>query len=134
MAYNSSHTGPEIDAAVGAVQEKEATWDGKQDKVTGIQGQVVGFDQDGDMVAEDKYPQGGTTGQILTQGANGAEWADNNALTATGGGTVTMGETIGGGPYQIEMADEDEDIESEIWTFFLADGTSVNKTILLVTG
>ena len=76
MAYNSSHTGPEIDAAVGAVQEKEATWDGKQGKVTGIQGQVVGFDQDGDMVAENKYPDGGTQGQILTQGADGAEWAD----------------------------------------------------------
>lgn len=30
MAYNSSHTGAQIDSAVGAVIEKEATWDGKQ--------------------------------------------------------------------------------------------------------
>lgn len=30
MAYNSSHTGAQIDAAVGAVREKESTWDGKQ--------------------------------------------------------------------------------------------------------
>lgn len=29
MAYNSSHTGAQIDAAVGAVIEKESTWDGK---------------------------------------------------------------------------------------------------------
>ena len=34
MAYNSSHTGAQIDSAVGAVIEKEATWDGKQDKLT----------------------------------------------------------------------------------------------------
>ena len=29
MAYNSSHTGAQIDSAVGAVIEKESTWDGK---------------------------------------------------------------------------------------------------------
>lgn len=34
MAYNSSHTGAQIDAAVGAVIEKESTWDGKQNKLT----------------------------------------------------------------------------------------------------
>lgn len=34
MAYNSSHTGAQIDSAVGAVIEKEATWDGKQNKLT----------------------------------------------------------------------------------------------------
>ena len=34
MAYNSSHTGAQIDAAVGAVREKESTWDGKQNKLT----------------------------------------------------------------------------------------------------
>ena len=30
MAYNSSHTGAQIDSAVGTVIEKESTWDGKQ--------------------------------------------------------------------------------------------------------
>lgn len=34
MAYNSSHTGAQIDDAVGAVIEKEATWDSKQNKLT----------------------------------------------------------------------------------------------------
>lgn len=34
MAYNSSHTGAQIDSAVGTVIEKESTWDGKQDKLT----------------------------------------------------------------------------------------------------
>ncbi len=33
MAYNSSHTGAQIDSAVGTVIEKESTWDGKQDKI-----------------------------------------------------------------------------------------------------
>lgn len=52
MAYNSAYTGPQVDAAVGAVQNKESTWDGKQDKLTGQSGQVVGFDADGNAVAQ----------------------------------------------------------------------------------
>lgn len=53
MAYNSSHTGAQIDAAVGAVREKESTWDGKQNALTGKSGQVVGFDADGKPKATD---------------------------------------------------------------------------------
>lgn len=52
MAYNSAYTGPQVDAAVGAVQNKESTWDGKQDKLTGQSGQVVGFDEEGNAVAQ----------------------------------------------------------------------------------
>lgn len=52
MAYNSAYTGPQVDAAVGAVQSKESTWDGKQDKLTGQSGQVVGFDEEGNAVAQ----------------------------------------------------------------------------------
>lgn len=52
MAYNSAYTGPQVDAAVGAVQNKESTWDGKQDKLTGQSRQVVGFDADGNAVAQ----------------------------------------------------------------------------------
>ena len=52
MAYNSAYTGPQVDAAVGAVQNKESTWDGKQDKLTGQSGQVVGFDEGGNAVAQ----------------------------------------------------------------------------------
>lgn len=52
MAYNSAYTGPQVDAAVGAVQDKESTWDGKQDKLTGQSGQVVGFDEEGNAVAQ----------------------------------------------------------------------------------
>lgn len=107
----------------------------KQDKLTGTQGQFVGFTADNVVGAVDApagLPTGGTTGQILYQGESGPEWGDNNAITATGGGAVTMGENIGSGPYQIEMTDEDEDTTTETWTFFLADGTQVNKTVLLV--
>lgn len=52
MAYNSAYTGPQVDAAVGAVQNKESTWDRKQDKLTGQSGQVVGFDEEGNAVAQ----------------------------------------------------------------------------------
>ena len=52
----------------------------KQDKLTGTQGQVVGFDSSGNAVAQEApsgLPEGGTQGQLLAQGANGAEWVDN---------------------------------------------------------
>ena len=52
MAYNSAYTGPQVDAAVGAVQGKETTWDRKQDKLTGQSGQVVGFDAEGNAIAQ----------------------------------------------------------------------------------
>ena len=53
MAYNSAYTGQQIDEAIGSVKKKESTWDGKQDKLTGIQGQVVGFDGEGNAVAQE---------------------------------------------------------------------------------
>lgn len=74
MAYNSAYTGQEIDAAIGAVKNKESTWDGKQDKLIGQQGQVVGFDESGNAVAQDA-PQSG-----LSQ-----EQADERYLKLTGG-------------------------------------------------
>lgn len=51
MPYNSAYTGAQVDQAVGDVLQNSETWDGKQDKLTGTQGQVVGFDSDGDAVA-----------------------------------------------------------------------------------
>ena len=86
MAYNSSYTGPEIDSAIGAVKNKEKTWDSKQDKLTGTAGQVVGFNASGNAQAQeapDPLPSGGTEGQILTLGADGAEWADAPATGVT---------------------------------------------------
>ena len=51
----------------------------KQDKLTGEEGQVVGFDADGNAVAQEApngLPEGGTEGQVLTKTASGAEWGD----------------------------------------------------------
>ena len=56
---------------------------GAQDKLTGTQGQVVGFDSSGNAVAQEApsgLPEGGTQGQLLAQGANGAEWMDSPVL------------------------------------------------------
>ena len=55
----------------------------KQNKLTGTQGQVVGFDSSGNAIAQEApsgLPEGGTQGQLLAQGANGAEWVDNPVL------------------------------------------------------
>lgn len=65
MAYNSSHTGAQIDAAVGAVIEKEATWDGKQNALTGKKGQFVGFTADNTPGAVDAPSGGGGGSRIV---------------------------------------------------------------------
>lgn len=73
--YISSHTGEEIDAAVSAVKAKENTWDGKQNKITGTAGQVVGFDASGNPVAQE-VPEGSSLGAstyVLTTDG----WSDN---------------------------------------------------------
>lgn len=64
MAYNSSHTGAQIDSAVGAVIEKEATWDSKQDGLRGKKGQLVGFTADNVPGAVDA-PSGGVNPNLL---------------------------------------------------------------------
>lgn len=66
MAYNSSHTGAQIDSAVGAVIEKEATWDGKQDGLRGKKGQLVGFTADNVPGAVDASSGGGGSYITLT--------------------------------------------------------------------
>lgn len=88
IGYNGAYTGAEIDSAIGVVRSKETTWDGKQDKLTGVQGQVVGFDDEGDAVAMPAPATGvttfnGRTGAVTPQagdytaamvGARGDDW------------------------------------------------------------
>jgi hypothetical protein len=114
---------------------------GKQDKLTGTPGQVVGFDEEGNAVpqagggvttfngrsgavvpAKGDYtakmvgavaePNGGKAGQVLTKTEDGTEWGDapnaENAVTVPGGGTMQMGESLGDGPYTIEVTEDGE--------------------------
>ena len=88
MAYNSAYTGSQVDAAVGAVRQKETIWDGKQDELTGTEDQLVGFNSAGEATAVSKPTytaadvgampavSGGTTGQVLTKTEAGQEWQD----------------------------------------------------------
>lgn len=90
MAYNSSYTGPEIDSAIGAVKNKEKTWDSKQDKLNGTEDQLVGFNSAGDAVAvaaPDPLPTGGTDGQVLTKTTDGAAWENVPSELPAGGTT-----------------------------------------------
>ena len=64
MAYNSSHTGAQIDDAVGKVIEKSGTWDNKQDKIKGKKGQYAGFTADNVLGAVNAPSSGG--GSIIT--------------------------------------------------------------------
>lgn len=96
MAYNSAYKGSEIDAAVGAVKSKEKTWDAKMSAVTGTAGQMVGFDDSGNPVAQD-VPATGLTeeaadGKYLKIGNNYFDGAD--AVAPEGGINVSI---YGGG-------------------------------------
>lgn len=102
MAYNSAYTGSQVDAAVGAVRQKETKWDNKQDELTGTEDQLVGFNSAGEAVAvakPDPLPTGGETGQVLTKTSTGAQWddvpsdlpaggTDGQILTKTAGGVA----------------------------------------------
>ena len=59
---------------------QQTALDLKQNKLTGTQGQYVGFDSSGNAIAQEApsgLPEGGTQGQLLAKGASGAEWVDN---------------------------------------------------------
>ena len=88
MAYNSSHTGAQIDSAVGAVIEKESTWDSKQDGLRGKKGQLVGFTADNVPGAVDAPSGGGGGSRIVMTFASdfvGQVW------TLKGGGETYTG-------------------------------------------
>lgn len=59
--YNSAYKGSQIDSAVGTVLNKGQAWDSKQDKVTGLPGQIAGFDDEGNMEAQNPPDTGVTT-------------------------------------------------------------------------
>lgn len=87
MAYNSSHTGAQIDSAVGAVIEKESTWDSKQNGLRGKKGQFVGFTADNVPGAVDASSGGGGSYITLTFASDfvGQVW------TLSGGGETYTG-------------------------------------------
>lgn len=87
MAYNSSHTGAQIDSAVGTVIEKESTWDSKQDGLRGKKGQLVGFTADNVPGAVDASSGGGGSYITLTFASDfvGQAW------TLSGGGETYTG-------------------------------------------
>lgn len=56
---------------------------GKQEKLKGTAGQVVGFDSEGNAIpqaAPSGLPDGGTVGQLLEKTEDGAEWADKPVM------------------------------------------------------
>ena len=101
MAYNSSHTGAQIDSAVGAVIEKESTWDSKGA---------------GDMLASVYDPKG------KAQDVFG--YVDST-LTKMQPKIMTQGVLVGDGDGAVSAAPYEE------WTFTLEDGSTVTKTIVL---
>lgn len=87
MAYNSSHTGAQIDDAVGKVIEKSGTWDDKQNKIEGKKGQYAGFTEDNVLGAVNAPSSGGGSIITITFAADfvGQAW------TLSGGGETYTG-------------------------------------------
>ena len=71
--YNGAYTGQQIDSAIGAVANK-------QDKLTGVQGQVVGFDGEGNAVAQESTKPKSVS---ITLPASG--WSDSTQTVTVSG-------------------------------------------------
>ena len=125
MAYNSSHTGAQIDSAVGTVIEKESTWDSKQDGLRGKKGQLVGFTADNVPGAVDASSGGGGSyitltfasdfvGQVWTLKGGGETYTGtvDSSLTATVSvlginTTYTLSAVLTGEMYTAEVTTKD---------------------------
>ena len=82
--YNGAYSGPQIDAAIGSVRQNADTWSGKQDKLTGSAGQVVGFDAEGNAQAQAKpsYTAADVGAVPTSRTVNGKALSQNISLTA----------------------------------------------------
>lgn len=89
MAYNSAYTGPQVDAAVGAVRNKESTWDAKQNALSGTEDQIVGFNSAGNATpvpkptASDIGAATKPTYASVTLSSSG--WSDNTQTVTVNG-------------------------------------------------
>ena len=98
MPYQSRHAGVTIDDTIDTVVNNASTWSGKQDKLTGINGQIVMFDEAGNPAARDMPAV-----DIDTE----------NLIILEGGGTIEMDPAFnnsdGDAPYTITFTLESED-------------------------
>lgn len=93
--------------AQGAAGGGVTTFNGRSGAVVPAKG-----DYTAKMVGAVAEPNGGKAGQVLTKTEDGTEWGDapnaENAVTVPGGGTMQMGESLGDGPYTIEVTEDGE--------------------------
>ena len=93
--------------AQGAAGGGVTTFNGRSGAVVPAKG-----DYTAKMVGAVAEPNGGKAGQVLTKTEDGTEWGDapnaENAVTVPGGGTMQMGESLGDGPFVIEVTEDGE--------------------------
>lgn len=81
-AATASHAS---DKTIHVTFNEKTTWNGKQDALSGTEGQIVGFNADGKPVAQDSgIPAGGTPGQVLMKRTNtdyDTTWGNITKLT-----------------------------------------------------
>lgn len=126
MAYNSSHTGAQIDSAVGTVIEKESTWDSKGagDMLASVydpQGKKQDAFNYAEQAIEAHRHEEVPHRELMSKFEKTLSMLSENMqqkITATG---VLRG--IGNGYVRSAFTED--------WTFTLEDGSTVTKTIVL---
>lgn len=115
--------GNAVPQAVGGV----TTFNGRSGAVVPAKG-----DYTAKMVGAVAEPNGGKAGQVLTKTEDGTEWGDapnaENAVTVPGGGTMQMGESLGAGPYTIEVTEDEDSDLSAAQVGYNNEGTGITAT------
>ena len=86
VAFADALTEHTSDADIHVTAAQKTAWSGKQDKLSGTSGQVVGFDADGNAVAQ-AAPSGGITAVQYSLTLTSAGWAADGSYNAQ---TVTV--------------------------------------------
>lgn len=96
LAYQSQYTGQQIDESVGSVIQNKETWTNKQDKLTGTEGQVVGFNGSGEAISQ-ALPIASAEKAGVVKIGTGVSVTEDGTISVTGGSggtTYTAGDGI----------------------------------------
>lgn len=127
MAHKSEYTGKQIDSAIQTVIENATAWSAKQDSITGKQGQIVGFNNDGTPEAQD------ASGVSSFNGRSGEVAPQNGDYTADMVGALSADTKI---PTKVSELENDNkfvteaEVDEKLDTFdSLLDGGTVGQVL-----
>ena len=136
MAYNSAYKGSQVDSAVGAVLEKESTWDGKQDALTfdtiPTQDSQNPVTSDGIATALDDKANKSTSFSVtltVSGWSNSSQTVSNAELIANGYSYVVSPDPDSYDEYTSCIVRADDVTYDGSITFYCAETPSTNLTV-----